>query len=132
MTDVVTLYTDGSCSPNPGRGGYAFIAISEEGRYSYSGREEKTTNNIMEMTAAIKGIELNPEYKKYIIYTDSTYLINGATGKHKRNKNLELWKELDKVCKDKEIIWNWVRGHNGDPNNESVDNLAKIARDTFE
>lgn len=121
---MLKIYTDGSCSPNPGPGGWAFIGISEK-EYHGSGTSIKTTNNIMEMTAVIEALKFFSKYKDFHIVSDSLYVINCATNKWKRNKNTELWKEYDIVSKDKKIHFEWVKGHSGDFYNELVDKLAK-------
>jgi len=126
MTETyLTLYTDGSCTPNPGKGGWGCIAVFEDEDVYISGKAECSTNNIMELTAVIEGLKYYKDNKYFKIYTDSLYVLNCATGKWKRTKNLELWKRYDKYSKNKSIIWNWVKGHNGDKYNELVDKLAK-------
>lgn len=119
------LYTDGSCIPNPGKGGWGCIAVFENEDVYISGRQESTTNNIMELTAVIEGLKHFTEYNYFHIYTDSLYVLNCATGKWKRTKNLNFWNEYEKYSKNKIIIWEWVKGHNGDKYNELVDKLAK-------
>jgi ribonuclease HI len=121
----LTVYTDGSCSPNPGRGGWGFIAIEEDADVYISGGEKKTTNNIMELTAVIEPLKMYSHYKKFHFYSDSLYVINCATGKWGRHKNKQYWAEYDKVSKGKNIKFTWVKGHNGDEYNELVDKLAK-------
>jgi ribonuclease HI len=124
---MLTIYTDGSCTPNPGKGGWGYIAIFPDCEISDSGSSSHTTNNIMEITAVIKPLQQFPNQDSYTIYTDSQYVINCATGKWKRKKNIELWEEYDKVSKNKKITYIWVKGHNGDPYNERVDKIAKNA-----
>lgn len=124
----IKIYTDGSCCPNPGMGGWGLIAIFPDGNEIHLNRGEKmTTNNIMEMTAVIEALKLFPDEKKLYIVSDSQYVINCAQGKWRRKKNVELWLEYDKYAKGKDIIWEWVRGHTGDHYNELVDKLAKSA-----
>jgi ribonuclease HI len=122
--DVTEIYTDGSCSPNPGIGGWAYVIPLENDYYIVDYKCKKdTTNNVMELTAvieAIKGIN-----KPIRIYTDSTYVIKCAKGEWKKNKNLELWKEYEKVSKNKKIEFVWVKGHNGNKYNEIADIFAK-------
>lgn len=125
----LVIYTDGSCSPNPGKGGYGFIAIFPTCEIHINGGDAKTTNNIMEMTAVIEALKEFSQNKKFTIYSDSQYVINCAQRKWKRNKNIDLWKEYDAVAQNKEIEFIWVRGHNGDRYNELVDQLAKEGRD---
>lgn len=120
------IYTDGSCSPNPGRGGYGFILVGRDGErdWEVNGGVEITTNNQMEMTAVIEALKFT-DASRLKIYSDSQLLINCAQGKWKRKKNLDLWAEFDKASRDKKIEWVWVKAHNGDRYNERVDALAK-------
>lgn len=124
----LVVYTDGSCSPNPGRGGWAFIAIFEDENNIYEfidfGKEQKTTNNRMELTAVIEALKAFSA-EKFTIFSDSLYVINCAMGKWKKNKNIDLWKKYDKISHEKDIVFIWVKGHSGDKYNEKVDKLAK-------
>ena len=126
------VYTDGSCLGNPGPGGWA--AICSE--FTLSGSLPYTTNNVMELTAAIKALE-KVGHREVIIYTDSCYVKNGITKwilNWKKNgwktasgdpvKNQELWMQLD-VANGSHVKWRWVKAHNGDPQNEAADNLAR-------
>ena len=139
--DKVDIYTDGSCLGNPGPGGWAFIIKYRNGNIKeFSGSEKYTTNNKMELTAAIKAIKY---FKKKIIiniYTDSKYLkdgitiwikkwkLNGWKTSNKKNvKNSDLWKLLEEKIQDHEIHWMWVKGHNENIFNEKADMLAKKA-----
>lgn len=127
---IQVVYTDGSCIPNPGPGGWAFVALpydndSEPTEWHVSGGESQSTNNRMELTAVIEALEFGKHKKNYLIYSDSTYVINCAKGVYARKKNVDLWKKYDKVSKDKQIKWIWVKGHSGDKYNEIVDSLAK-------
>ena len=139
--DKVDIYTDGACLGNPGPGGWAFIIKYNGGKIKeFSGSEKYTTNNKMELTAAIKAVKY---FKKKIIiniYTDSKYLkdgittwikkwkINGwKTSNKKKVKNSDLWKLLEEGIKDHEIRWIWVKGHNENVFNEKADMLAKKA-----
>ena len=136
----VTIYTDGACSGNPGPGGWGAILIFGDNRKELKGGEAETTNNRMEVTAAIKAIEaLNIGSKIPIeLHTDSSYLRDGITkwiNNWKRNgwktsqrkpvKNDDLWKSLDKIRRDHDISWHWVKGHAGHPLNERADELAR-------
>lgn len=124
MTHII--YTDGSCIPNPGPGGWAFIVINYDGReWHVSGGEKESTNNRMELQAVISALLFTHDKKKYIIYSDSMYVINCAQGKWSRKKNKDMWKEYDQASQGKKIEWIWVKGHNGDKYNEIVDRLAK-------
>ena len=139
--DKVDIYTDGACLGNPGPGGWAFIIKYNSGKIKeFSGSEKYTTNNKMELTAAIKAVEY---FKKKIIinlYTDSKYLKDGITiwikkwklngwktSNKKKVKNSDLWKVLEEGIKDHEIHWIWVKGHNENVFNEKADMLAKKA-----
>lgn len=121
----LTIYTDGSCSPNPGKGGWAFVAILSDSEIHVNGGNKYTTNNIMEMTAVIEALKEFNQVKKFHIYSDSLYVINCAQGKWQRKKNVDLWKKYDSYAQGKDIIFQWVKGHNGDQYNELVDKLAK-------
>lgn len=121
----LVIYTDGSCSPNPGKGGWAYIAIFPDSEIWNNDTVNHTTNNIMELTAVIKALSDFKDTKYFLIYSDSLYVINCAENKWKRNKNTELWKQYDILSKDKDIIFKWVKGHNGNHYNELVDKLAK-------
>ena len=124
------IYTDGSCIPNPGPGGWAFVALAHEGdpdptEFHISGGEKNSTNNRMELSAVIEALDFLDDQKDYLIDSDSTYVINCAKGKWQRKKNIDLWEKYEKVSKGKRIEWIWVKGHSGDKYNEIVDDLAK-------
>jgi len=123
---MIQIYTDGSCISNPnGPGGWAIVIIEEDGReYYLSDKNSCTTNNRMELTAVVEGISSVKENQECIIFSDSQLTINCATGKWKRKANLDLWKEYDKVSKNKIINFEWVKAHNGNKYNEIVDELA--------
>ena len=144
--DKVDIYTDGACLGNPGPGGWAFIIKYNSGKIKeFSGSEKYTTNNKMELTAAIKAVEY---FKKKIIinlYTDSKYLKDGITiwikkwklngwktSNKKKVKNSDLWKVLEEGIKDHEIHWVWVKGHNENIFNEKADMLAKKAIESLQ
>ena len=139
--DKVDIYTDGACLGNPGPGGWAFIIKYRNGNIKeFSGSEKYTTNNKMELTAAIKAVQY---FKKKIIiniYTDSKYLkdgitiwikkwkLNGWKTSNKKNvKNSDLWKLLEEKIQNREIHWMWVKGHDENIFNEKADMLAKKA-----
>lgn len=122
------VYTDGSCSPNPGLGGWGFIALFPDCEIHSNGGLKYTTNNVMEMTAVMEIFKAIPNVKYLHIYTDSLYVINCSQGIWQRKKNVELWQEYDKLAKGKNIKYEWVKGHNGDQYNEMVDKLAKNGR----
>ena len=132
MTQTITLYVDGACRGNPGLGGWGAYVITESEEHKLYGGEPHTTNNRMELMAAIEGIKFCPSDAKLIIWTDSNYVKQGITewihGWKKKNwkdvKNPDLWQKLDEVCQGREIEWHWVKGHAGDPGNERADALA--------
>ena len=121
------VYTDGSCSPNPGPGGWGFISIHPMGDYYMSDGEEKTTNNRMELMAIIEALQFHAYAEHITIYSDSKLSINCAKGLWKRKKNKDLWAIYDSVVKDIKITWVKVKSHSGDKYNELVDKLAKSA-----
>jgi ribonuclease HI len=140
MTDrpQVTIYTDGACSGNPGPGGWGVILISGPHRKELSGGEAVTTNNRMELLAAITALEALKRPSRVDLHTDSEYVKNGIGAwihGWKRNggrtstkqpvKNAELWQRLDAARTRHEVHWHWVRGHAGHPENERADELAR-------
>lgn len=137
MSQTITLYVDGACRGNPGLGGWGAYIIRESGEEKICGGEENTTNNRMELTAAIEGIKHCSADDKLIIWTDSNYVKQGITewihGWKKKNwkdvKNPDLWKLLDATCQGRDIEWNWIKGHAGHPGNEMADQLANLGAD---
>ena len=143
----IKIYTDGACTGNPGPGGWAAIILSKNEKKEIFGGEKHTTNNRMELTAAIKALEYCDEQeekqqtlKQILIYTDSTYVKDGITiwiDKWEKNnwktsdkknvKNVDLWMKLKKLVLYKKIKWQWVKGHSDDPMNDLADKLAKNA-----
>lgn len=123
--EFLVIYTDGSCIGNPGKGGWAYIAITSDIDIYANGYSEHTTNNIMELTAVIEALTSFSDTNKIHIYSDSQYVINCAQGKWKRKKNIELWEKYDKIASGKTIKFTWVKGHNGNYYNDFVDNLAR-------
>ena len=136
----VELFTDGACKGNPGPGGWGVILRMGKHEKELSGSDPSTTNNRMEMTAVIRGLKALIEPCEVTIYTDSRYVIDGITKwvhGWKRNgwvnaskqpvRNADLWHDLIEVAKRHQISWQWVRGHNGHPENERVDHLASDA-----
>ncbi|MCH7905796.1 MAG: cyclic pyranopterin monophosphate synthase MoaC [Chloroflexi bacterium] len=122
------LFTDGSCLGNPGPGGWGAVlrADGEEDR-DLSGGESRTTNNRMEMTAVIRGLDEIPIGAKVLITSDSSYVINTMTRGWKRKVNHDLWAELDRTVGERNVSWEWVRGHTGHVENERADRLAVAA-----
>ena len=135
---AVVVYTDGACSGNPGPGGWGGILISGKHRKEISGGEAMTTNNRMELAAAIAALEALKRPSRVDLHTDSEYVKKGITEwmpKWKANgwklwrgaksvKNLDLWLRLDKAAARHRIAWKWVPGHAGDPDNERCDELC--------
>lgn len=135
----VTIYTDGACKPNPGPGGWAALLCYEKHKKELSGYASQSTNNRMELTAAIQALKALKRSCQVDFYTDSEYLKRGITewmpAWRRRNwrrkggalANADLWQALDAAMGPHKIQWHWVRGHAGDRNNERVDHLAKQA-----
>jgi ribonuclease HI len=139
---AVDIYTDGACRGNPGPGGWAALLIAGETRKEVSGAETETTNNRMELMAAIQGLGALKRRCKVRLYTDSKYVLQGATewlpawkargwrtAARAPVKNQDLWERLDAALLTQDIDWHWVRGHSGDEGNEWVDELANRAID---
>ena len=132
------IYTDGACSGNPGKGGWAAIILGDGlDKTSISGSENKTTNNRMELMAAIMALKKVKKKSEIIIYTDSKYVKDGITDwikKWKLNnwknsnkkpvKNKDLWIKLDNSCQKHKVSWRWVKAHAGNKYNNLVDQLA--------
>lgn len=137
MSQIITLYVDGACRGNPGLGGWGAYIVTEQAEHKLYGGEAQTTNNRMELTAAIEGILFCPTDAKLVIWTDSNYVKQGITewihGWKKKNwkdvKNPDLWQKLDAVCQGREIEWNWIKGHAGHAGNEMADQLANVGAD---
>ena len=136
----VVIYTDGACSGNPGPGGWGAILIYAGHRKEISAGEAETTNNRMELMAAIRALEALKRPSRVELHTDSSYLKDGITSwinRWKANgwrtankkpvKNVELWQRLDEAQERHQIDWRWVRGHTGDKENERADELAREA-----
>jgi ribonuclease HI len=137
----VTLYTDGACSKNPGPGGYGTVLIYDSHRKELSGGYRRTTNNRMEILAAIVGLETLKEPCRVTIFSDSQYLVNAiekgwarrwqANGWMRNRKekavNPDLWDRLLELCKIHRVQFEWVRGHAGHSENERCDELATAA-----
>ena len=121
---MIHIYTDGSCLGNPGPGGWAAIIEEDGNKKRLSGREDETTNNRMEILAAIKGLQATPSHSEVTVFSDSQYVVNTMTKGWKRKANQDLWAALDTAVKERRVIWKWVRGHAGNPGNEEADALA--------
>ncbi len=135
----VDIFTDGACDPNPGPGGWAALLRYGDHEKVLTGSEAQTTNNRMELTAAIRALQALTRPCRVRFYTDSEYLKRGITewlpGWRRRQwkrkggalANVDLWQELDAALQPHKVEWNWVRGHAGHPENERVDLLARQA-----
>ena len=121
---MIEIYTDGSALDNPGPGGWAAILIDGSVTSHVTGGERRTTNNRMEIMAAIKGLESVPEGESVKIFSDSQYVVNTMTRNWKRRANTDLWAKLDAEVARHDVKWEWVRGHVGVPYNEEADRLA--------
>lgn len=144
MTDPVDVWTDGACSGNPGPGGWGAILSYKGKERELSGGEALTTNNRMELMAAIAALEALTRPCTVALHTDSQYLRQGITGwihgwkkngwktaDRKPVKNEELWKRLDAALGRHQIEWKWVKGHAGDEMNERADALARAGMAPF-
>lgn len=138
----VYIYTDGACRGNPGPGGWGALLRYGSSEKTLSGSEPDTTNNRMELLAAIKALEALHQSCKIELYTDSQYVQKGITewlsGWKKRGwiksdkkpvKNADLWQALDKESQRHSVTWHWVKGHSGHPENDLVDSIANQAID---
>jgi ribonuclease HI len=144
MTRRVKIWTDGACSGNPGPGGYGAILRFGEREKELSGGEPATTNNRMELMAAIVALEALTRPCEVDLHTDSQYVRNGVTqwlagwkargwktADRKPVKNVELWRRLEEAFERHEVAWHWVKGHAGDEMNERADALARAGMAPF-
>jgi ribonuclease HI len=140
----VEIFTDGACSGNPGPGGWGAVLRYKESEKELSGGERATTNNRMEMMAAIMALEALKRPSKVDLYTDSSYLRDGImkwihgwkrngwkTADKKPVKNVDLWQRLELAIERHDVTWHWVKGHAGHPENERADLLARTACSTM-
>ena len=138
MTEVV-IYTDGACSGNPGPGGWGVVLRWNGTQKELHGSDPQTTNNRMELMAAIQALEALNRPSRVTLYTDSTYVLNGITkwvagwerngwrtAAKKPVKNEDLWRRLVQAMNRHEVSWMWVKGHAGDEGNERADELARL------
>jgi len=137
LTKRVEIYTDGACRGNPGPGGWGVLLIAGKHRKTMHGGEPETTNNRMELMAAIEALNVLKGPRKVRLHTDSKYVMHGITewmlnwkargwktSAKKPVKNQDLWMALDEAIARHEIDWKWVKGHDGNPGNEEADELA--------
>jgi ribonuclease HI len=142
--ETVDIYTDGACSGNPGPGGWGALMLWNGHERELAGGEPATTNNRMELMAAIAGLEALKRGRRVRIHTDSTYVKDGITKwihNWKKNgwknaakqpvKNAELWKRLEAALESHEVSWHWVKGHSDHPENDRADALARQGMGPF-
>ena len=140
----VVIHTDGACSGNPGPGGWGVILQSGQHRKELKGGEEHTTNNRMELMAAISALETLKAPSDIDLYTDSNYLRGGITSwikgwkkngwrtaDKKSVRNIELWQRLEQAAERHHVRWHWVKGHHGHDDNERADELAREGMEPF-
>jgi ribonuclease HI len=138
--EEIVIYTDGACEGNPGPGGYAAIVDRGGKRTEITGKAQRTTNNRMELLAVIAALRTLDEPASVRVVTDSQYVANGMrswihnwrkkgwkTASGSPVKNRDLWEELDKLAAKHRLRWEWIRGHDGHPENERADALARAA-----
>lgn len=143
MSQIVVMYTDGACKGNPGPGGWGVVLQHGDHEKTLFGGEQQTTNNRMELTAAIEGLQALKRDCRVELYTDSVYVKDGITRwltNWKRNgwktaakkpvANQDLWEQLDALCARHDVHWHWVKGHAGHPGNEQADALANQGVET--
>lgn len=137
-TSLIKIYTDGACQSNPGPGGWGAVLLYKDHRKEINGGEPDTTNNRMELMAAIQALESLKKSSEVHLFSDSQYVKNGITTwihNWKKNgwrnsqrqpvKNIDLWQRLDKIVTFHKVEFHWVKGHAGDPENERADQLAR-------
>lgn len=143
IEESVEVYTDGACRGNPGPGGWGVLILCGDSEHEIYGGEENTTNNRMELRAAIEALRALEPDAKVVLHTDSQYVRKGITewmANWKKNgwrtssrkpvKNAELWMELEAEAARHRVTWKWVRGHAGDAGNERADALANLGADS--
>ena len=144
MIKIVEIYTDGACRGNPGPGGWGVWLKRGDAEKELFGGEQETTNNRMELMAAIQALEILNQPCAVKLYSDSKYVLQGITewmvnwkkrgwktAAKKPVKNEDLWRRLDSAMQKHEIDWNWVKGHSGNPGNERADQLANQGIDSL-
>ena len=143
MKEVI-IYTDGACRGNPGPGGWGALIKFDAAEKEIFGGQNNTTNNQMELSAAIEGLSILKEPCDVNLFTDSKYVMDGITqwiqnwkknnwktSAKKEVKNKELWQQLDQLMSYHQVQWHWVKGHSGDPGNETADLLANKGIDSI-
>ena len=143
MKDVI-IFTDGACRGNPGPGGWGALIKFDIAQKEIFGGQNNTTNNQMELSAAIEGLSTLKEPCNVELFTDSRYVMDGITqwiqnwkinnwktSSKKEVKNKELWQKLDQLMTYHQVKWRWVKGHSGDPGNETADLLANMGIDSI-
>lgn len=143
QSEIIRIWSDGACAGNPGPGGWGTVILRNGTYEEFSGYEEQTTNNIMELTGALEGIRQTPAGASIVLSSDSQYLVNGMTqwirnwkrqgwkksdGKPVANK--KIWMKLETEASIRNINWQWIKGHAGHPENERCDQLAKSFNQT--
>ncbi len=144
MSEPIKIYTDGACRGNPGPGGWGVLLRFKDNEKELFGGVNDTTNNRMELTAAIEALKAINKKSSVVLFTDSKYVMQGITEwlpNWKRNgwrtaakkpvKNADLWQVLDALANQHDIKWQWVKGHNGHPENERADELANMGVDSL-
>ena len=142
MTKIVEIYTDGACRGNPGPGGWGAVLLSGKHKKTLHGGERKTTNNRMELLAAIEALNALKGPQNVVLHTDSKYVMQGITewmanwkqrgwktAAKKPVKNQDLWIALDEAIARHDVEWKWVKGHSGNDGNEEADALANLGID---
>ncbi len=142
MTKTIEIYTDGACRGNPGPGGWGALLIAGKRQKTLHGGEPETTNNRMELTAAIEALNALKGRRSVVLHTDSKYVMDGInswmanwkkrgwkTSARKPVKNKDLWQALDEAAAKHDIKWVWVKGHDGNEGNEMADALANLGID---
>ncbi|MBL4693869.1 ribonuclease HI [Candidatus Gracilibacteria bacterium] len=133
--EKIEIYTDGSCIGNPGPGGWAFLILRNGKKFSFADSQPDTTNNRMEMTAVVRGLEwIHATYDKndrtkvdVTVYSDSRLVIQTFNQGWNRKANLDIWSEIDRLRAWLNITWQWVKAHDTNPHNNLVDELAQKA-----
>lgn len=142
MSAAVEIYTDGACRGNPGPGGWGVVLFAGRHKKTLHGGDPETTNNRMELMAAIEALNALRKRCRVVLHTDSKYVMDGITrwmpgwkqrgwktAAKKPVKNQDLWQALDRAASRHDVDWRWVKGHDGNPGNEEADRLANLGID---